>query len=305
VVTAGNKPDLMDLLFYAGALGQRIAVLLLPLLAISLLVTERVLRRALRPVEQLARQAGDIEVDQLDVRFGNERLTLELRPLASALNGLVDRLHEAFAQQRRFFDNAAHELRTPIAILAARIESLPAARRQELAADVRRLSILSDQLLASARSSSTEAREEVDVADLLTELVADYAPLAHRQGRGVALEMLNPLSVVADPRGLRSVFANLLDNALRAEPSGGCVTVRLGPGREAAVIDHGSGLPPASTRMFEPFWRGDARTDGAGLGLAIVREILLSQGFSVTASSSPKGGAVFTVLFHRGRSQAR
>jgi hypothetical protein len=165
---------------------------------------------------------------------------------------------------------AAHELRTPLAILAARIDSLPPGDQVAgMRRDIERMRAMVDQLLMVARLEASAARSEdlVDLVDLTRDVVADYSPLA--QDRQLALApYCDTLLVRGDARLLHSALRNLVENAIRAEPPGGRINITVGPELVVCVIDHGPGVPEEDReRIFEPFWRRrDGHPGGSGPG---------------------------------------
>lgn len=302
ILTVGNRPDGWDLAFGAGVLSTQIAVFLGPILLASLLTTWWRLRTGVRPLADLASEAARIDLDRTHRGLDLTAVPAEMKPLAQAFNHALERLDTAFAARKRFLDNAAHELRTPLAVMAARVDAMPASEeRRLLKRDIRRLRALSDQLLASARLSSTQAPAPVpvDLEALLVELVADYAPLAHEMRLTVGFSRSGePALVAGHPAALIAAFANLLDNALRVEPPGGGVEVRLEDGRRVAIEDHGPGIDPAVTDLiFEPFWRSSEVRQGSGLGLAIVAEILRHHRADIQVEATEGGGATFVIAF--------
>ena len=221
-----------------------------------------------------------------------------------AINVALDRVAEGWTRQRLFTANAAHELRTPVAVLQARIDAMAptAPDRTALARDARRLRLLVDQLLAVARLDHREAALDspVDLVATVRAMVADCAPLALRTGRAVAFHSrAAAVPVLGDQRSIEGAVANLIDNALRAEPHGGTVDVAvyLDEGGIIEVRDHGAGIAPADRAVvFEPFWRKDDSTAGTGLGLATVREVVHMHGGSVSIHETPGGGATLRMI---------
>lgn len=282
-----------------------------PVLVGALVILPLLLGRMLRPLRAVAQAATRINLRTFDQRLPTAALPAELRPAVAEINTALDRLADGWARQRLFTANAAHELRTPVAILQARIDSMApgAPDRAALARDARRLRLLVDQLLAVARLDHREAAlngsvdSAVDLVASVRALVADCAPLALRNGRAVAFHALSPGVVVpGDARAIEGAVANLIDNALRAEPEGGTVDVLVhATDGEAAVgaievCDHGAGVAAEDRIMvFEPFWRKDDRSVGTGLGLAAVREVARLHGGWVSVGETAGGGATFRI----------
>jgi signal transduction histidine kinase len=275
-----------------------------PAVLMAALVVPVVVRRSLRPVVEASRLAETIEIDSLHRRIPAEDLPREVAPLARAVNDLLGRLEDGIARQRLFSANAAHELRTPVAILEAKIDGLPAGpARHDLKRAVNRIALLLNQLLAVARLGQREVRvdEDLDLQVLLRSVVADCAPLALRMGRAVEFqgEPL-PITVRANRQALGSALANLIDNALSYEPAGGTVIVACSRRDEGSVTiiveDHGPGIPQnARDLVFEPFWRKDEARVGSGLGLSIAAQILRLHGGEISCRETPGGGATFVM----------
>lgn len=303
VVTIGNRIGLDDASTFFGILFPQLVAMFAPALLAAVVVTPLVMTRAMRPLRRAAAASAAIDVATLDKRLSTEGIPAEAMPLANAINLLLARLHEGIANQRLLTANAAHELRTPVAVIAARVGSMDDAPEvRALRRDVQRLTLLVDQLLAAARlqDALVIARTRLDLSALVADATADLAPLAMLSGRDV--EVLMPhhaIHVVGEADSLRSAIANLLDNALRAEPAGGQVSVRVVLDGNAVLIeisDHGTGVAPQDReRVFQPFWRGNSSWQGTGLGLAITRQIVDAHGGQVACHAAADGGALFRV----------
>jgi signal transduction histidine kinase len=298
VVTAGNRFLAQDTpAFFAVFLWQTLQIFAPALLCIALVIPFAI-ARGLRPVRRAAAAAAEVDLRSLDRRLPDAGVPGELLPFVTAINDLLARLEEGVKRQRLFTANAAHELRTPVAILRARLDGLPpdAPGRTDLLRDTQRITLLLDQLLAVARLDAREAAldEAIDLPAMVRALVADCAPLAIRAGRQIALSAEPVAPIRGNQRALESAVANLIDNALRAEPPGGTVQVAVGPGARVDVADHGAGVAPDDrAAVFEPFWRKDEASRGTGLGLAIVRDVARRHGGDVAVEDTPGGGATF------------
>lgn len=275
---------------------------LVPMFLITIAVGWTTLRRGLSPLIKAADQVRKIDTASLNQRLSESEMPREIAPFVSALNDALARLDAGVERQRCFNANAAHELRTPITILLARVENpREEGFRRDLRRQLTQLHNIVEQLLVSARLAGRPPRKEeaIDFAALVLSKVGDYAPLLAESGRHIALE--GPSSAVevrGDRRALESVIVNLLDNALRAEPEGGTVLVRLRAGVALEVVDHGEGVAESDrTMVFEPFWRKSEATPGTGLGLAIVKEIVELHRGTILVTETPGGGATFRVSF--------
>ncbi|MDB5365816.1 MAG: hypothetical protein JWM77_1743 [Rhodospirillales bacterium] len=283
---------------------------LLPLLAAlavgSLLLVPRTVARALKPLDRLSAQARAI-VPGARTRLEESATPREITPLVSAVNTALDRLDQAFEQQRRFTANAAHELRNPLAVLQARVDSL---NEREIKAgfqrDVVRMTDLVDQLLTMARLQAGQINMDgrVDLREVARTVLSDLAPLAIHDGREVALEEpSHAVWVPGDERMLQGALSNLVLNALDHSPQGETVEVlvRDVPGKMIEVLDRGPGLPQGvGDEIYEPFWRTEIRRRGVGLGLAIVRDAMKLHGGSVAHAPRDGGGTVFRLEFAAG-----
>lgn len=280
---------------------------------------------ALSPVERIAarmreRSAGNLEPFPLD------EAPLEVRPLIEALNRLFGLIGETQDSQRRFIENAAHQLRTPLTGLRAQVDLAIGAARAALEDRVpgpeperavrerlerigeatARVTHLANQLLSLARSDrpshQTATRQPLDLRPLVADAVSALIDQAIARDQDLGAETA-PATVVAVEWQLRELLANLIDNAIRHTPRGGRITVRCGV-RDGApfleVEDAGPGIPADErARVFERFYRAaDAPQGGAGLGLAIVREIAALHGaFVEILDPSKPPGVVVRVVF--------
>ncbi len=189
-------------------------------------------------------------------------------------------------------------MRTPLAIMAARIDSQQDAGQADgMRRDVERMRTLVDQLLLVARLERRDVRleETVDLVALARDVVADCTPLAIAGGRDLALTPeVGQLPVRGGRQVLESALLNLVQNAVRAEPLGGTVDVIVRSPGQILVVDHGAGVALADREsIFDPFWRRDELHPGAGLGLTIVKETAIAHGGGVSVEETPGGGATF------------
>jgi signal transduction histidine kinase len=281
-----------------------------------------IVRRAMAPLQALSDQVAARSPSDLSPLPRAERSWRELEPLRAALDRLFERVARSLARERAFVHDAAHELRTPLAVVAAQAhlvrESEGAARtqaHQRLQAAVERASHLAQQLLRLAQADAVglAPRETIDLMDLARDVLAAFAPRAEAQRSELALLGPDAVPWATDRRALQSVLENLVDNALHYGGPGGEVRVTIAwepgagdpPGAlRIAVADLGPGIPHEEReRVFERFWRGrqgQLGPPGAGLGLAIVREAVRALGGDVGIEDGAGGaGVVFVVRLPR------
>jgi two-component system, OmpR family, sensor kinase len=237
----------------------------------------------------------------------------EIHPLLLALNGLLNRLNESIASQRRFVADAAHELRTPLTALSLQAQLVEQARdsgeRNESIRDLRlgiaRASHLVSQLLTLARQEPEAQRPfaHLDLAALVRQVVGEFAPLADFKKVDLGIDANQSGFVNGDEEALRILVGNLVDNAIRYTPEGGKVDVTLGNesgGLVLRVKDSGPGVPVEDReRIFERFYRiAGNEVQGSGLGLAIVKQIVQRHGAVAEVASGENGiGAIFSIRF--------
>jgi signal transduction histidine kinase len=277
---------------------------LVVMIAVSTTAAAFAVRRGLAPLRAVAQDASRIDMSSLDQRLDPWGVPAELDPLVDAVNTALARLDTGVSSQRRFTANAAHELRTPVAILSARLDAPEKPSfRDDLKRDARRIRNIVEQLLAFARLEARPAdlSETVDLVAVAKTIVSDAVLLAIRNGRRIELEAPGaPARVVGNRAALESVVANLIDNAVRAEPLDGAVLVRVAEDARIFVIDHGDGVPEHEREtVFEPFWRKTDGSTGTGLGLAIAKELVDRHGGRILVESTPGGGATFIVDLSR------
>lgn len=268
--------------------------------------------RALAPFERIRRELDQREAQAL-TPISSQDMPLEIQPMLSALNKLLQRLDTAMEAQRRFIADAAHELRTPLTAIRlqtqlARRGASPEDREQALGRleeGIERATHLVQQLLLLARmepGASLPKEEEVRLDQLARRLVAEYSGQAESRGVDLGLAEAQETRVAGDPEALRVLLGNLVDNAVRYTPAGGRVDVVIRAtdgGAEIRVEDSGPGIPPEDReRVFDRFHRlAGADIPGSGLGLAIVRGIAERHQARIDLEDSPLGGLRARVSF--------
>lgn len=273
--------------------------------------------QALKPLRKLSQQAEKIDQDSIsDIRL-NEDTVKEFRQLSVSVNLMLDRLSESFATQRQFSGNAAHELRTPLAIMQTKLE-LFAAEHNNLEGDTAelvrsqaeqldRLSKLVHTLLEMSNLSSAPRSERIELAPLVEEIITDLTPLASQNDITMEQDCDNVVITGSDALIYRLVF-NLIENAVKYNRRGGSVSVSVHKESSDVVVrvsDTGCGIPEEYREsIFQPFFRVDKsrsrQMGGVGLGLALVHEIAVLHGGSVRAEPGNKSGTVFIVTLPAG-----
>ncbi|MDY7523137.1 HAMP domain-containing sensor histidine kinase [Sphingomonas sp. 10B4] len=275
-----------------------------PLFAAVVLATVVVtVRTSLAPLKQASDRASRIDPTSPGVRLDNVGVPSELLSLVAAINEALERLERGFETQRRFTGDAAHELRTPLAILTSGLEALPESDEvRRLRQDVMRMTRLVEQLLRIARLDALplDTRPTVDLGEIVTTVVEQLAPWAVGLGCTIALEPPPaPIVISGDADALASAVRNLIENAVHHTLAGTEVIVAVNAPAQVRVIDHGPGIPEGDrANVFSRFWRapGQART-GAGLGLAIVAQVAQAHRGSIRIEDGPQAGANFVLNF--------
>jgi len=270
-------------------------------------------RRGLRPLHALAHEADAITAASLDHRFTLDRLPSELRPIGQRLNDLLNRIDQAFARERRFTADVAHELRTPIAELRTLAEvalkwpDKSAAERnfRDTLAVAAQMESLVTTLLAIARSQSgviSAQLQAVDLAAILQQTWRPHAVAAAQRNLSISWRLPQSAAVRADPAMLAPLLDNLISNAVAYTPAGGQIEFAItfsAEGTRLGITNTCENLTVADLpHLFEPFWRKDpARTSGmrCGLGLSLVAAYASAMGITVS-TELPAAGRFGIVL---------
>jgi signal transduction histidine kinase len=270
---------------------------------IALLLAAYSVRRSLRPLRTASARASDIGPGSIAIRLPETDVPSEALPLVLAVNRALDRLEQGFNVQRRFTADAAHELRTPLTIITARLETFEGnGQLSALREEVARMNRLVEQLLCVARLDSValDVSSRVDLRQVAEEVVGSMAHLALATGRTIALTgTKRPAVITGNAAAIADALRNLIENALAHTTPGTEVTVDVGQEGTLSVLDNGPGITADDRpHVFDRFWRGrGVRTQGAGLGLAIVMEIAKAHGASIAVSDRSPHGTRFDLQF--------
>jgi heavy metal sensor kinase len=272
-------------------------------------------RRALKPVDNLSQKAAAITQHSLSERLPVVRTGDELERLSVSLNLMISRLEDAINSSKQFVADASHELRTPLAVLRGELENLAQdaqlkpQTRETLGSsleEVDRLAEIVEGLLALSRLDTGEARAEwvrFDLAALVATTADQMSLLAEDKHITVVCDSSERVMIEGDQARLKQVVVNLLDNAIKYTPNGGRIKLKIAQEEGNAVLDvadDGIGIPPeALPHVFKRFFRVDGSRSrdqgGAGLGLSIVKSICDAHGARVEVSSTPGQGSRFRI----------
>lgn len=274
--------------------------LLLVLAVVTLIAIPLIVTKAFSGISLAADHAGQIDIDKRGTRLPAADVPSEVQPLVKAVNDALTRLDEGYDRHKRFLADAAHELKTPIAILQTRLEILPESPdRARLLTDVARLGSLAEQLLDLQRLDQTPAvHQPVDLVAMAERVVADLAPLAIANTYELCFEAERRQEMVlGDAASLERVMTNLVQNAIAHGGNRGAIAVNVLRGGLFEVCDQGPGVPDAEReRIFEPFYRVRPSERGSGLGLNLVRDIVRRHNGHVLVRETASGaGACFRV----------
>ena len=270
---------------------------------------------ALKPLCDFSKKIEEVQAQNLSDSRIEENKFSELNQLSVSYNKMLERLSEAFKLQRQFTANAAHELRTPLAVMQLQIDLYNSSKHPNndtsaqqtismITEQTERLSKMVRTLLDMSELQTIARDEEIAISALVEEVLADLEPLAQEKNIKLAGKCKNTTMVGSDILIYRLVY-NLVENAIKYNHSGGQVTVTAYQKEKhvyLSVEDTGSGIPEElRERVFEPFFRVDKSRSrelgGVGLGLALVHEIVRVHDGSITVKASLSGGTIFDVIF--------
>ncbi|MBN9083051.1 MAG: sensor histidine kinase N-terminal domain-containing protein [Rhizobiales bacterium] len=283
---------------------QRVAWVTLPLLLLLLGLDIAIVRTVFRPVIRASEEAEAIRPSQPGVRLPSAELPGEIRPLVLAINNALERLEAGYRQQHEFAADAAHELRTPLAILRTRIDTMAdrEASRQ-LRSDVERMSHTVNQLLEMAESEIfvVGPEEQADLHAIAVDVVSFLAPLIFGEGRSVSVSGVDgPVPVNGNVEMIARALRNLVENAAKYSPEGSEIEVIVDQAGALRITDEGAGISDDDKQLlFQRFWRRDRRrgTNSVGLGLAIVQRIMAAHNGEIEVHRRAPRGTEFVLRF--------
>ncbi|WP_296350295.1 ATP-binding protein [Reyranella sp.] len=279
----------------------RVAWITFPILLLLLLIDIVIFRRALDPVRRASTTAAAIGPTSTDIRLPEASMPAEVVPLVHAVNQALERLEAGFRVQREFTADMAHELRTPLAIMRARVDTMDAGPlRHSLQTDIVNMTRTVNQVLdiAELEAFVVRADSKADVHAVCADAVGFMAPLAVSSDKTIALTGVGePVWVRGHAEALFRAVRNLVENAIRHTPRGGSIEVDVAADGTVRVLDDGPGVPVAERQsIFSRFWRRDrTKADSRGLGLAIVARVAAAHDGSISVDDRPGGGARFTL----------
>ena len=278
-------------------------------------VTYFISGHALRPIREFSDKIEEVQAQNLSDSRIEENNVKELNQLGISYNKMLERLSEAFEIQRQFTANAAHELRTPLALMQVQLDLYHSNRHPDNDADtVQMIKMVTEQndrlnkmvktLLDMSELQTVGRDDEIILDALVDEVLEDLEPLAE----GKILRLIGKckdITMVGSDILIYRLVYNLVENAIKYNHSGGQVTVTAYQKEKhvyLSVEDTGNGIPEElRERVFDPFFRVDKSRSrelgGVGLGLALVHEIVRVHDGSITVKSSPSGGTIFDVVF--------
>ena len=282
---------------------SRVGWLTVGILALVLIADIIVIRKVLEPVVGASRIASMINPKRTDIRLPVKGLPAELLPLIAATNDALGRLDHGIRLQREFTADAAHELRTPLAVLRARLDALPGdGAILEAKRDADAMANAVGQLLdmADLEDVSLGVDDDVNLKDVAMSVAAMMAPVAIVAGKELVFTPCDEtVTVAGNEMMIFRAIRNLVDNAIKFAPKGTPIDIEVQSAGSVSVMDRGPGIPPEERELvFQRFWRAQRNTiEGVGLGLAIVDRIAELIGITVAISDRPGGGTSFNLRF--------
>ena len=272
---------------------------------------------ALRPLRNFTKQIEDIQAKNLQLSVLPQSKSVEIVRLTSAFNRLLKRLGDTFLAQRQFSASAAHELRTPLAVMRTRFEVFDKNKAPDITeyketismarTQIDRLSHVIDLLLEMTELQSAEKSDNISLAELVEEVICDLTEVSEKKSVSLIQKPGNAIVTGSDTLIYRAIY-NLVENAIKYNKEGGEVTVSIEDDEQFSKViisDTGPGIVKEDwEKIFEPFFRVDKSRSrmmgGAGLGLALVKEIAVQHGGDVRVADSTDNGTTIELSLYKG-----
>lgn len=301
IFAGGVSWSLYQLTFVAGQVAIGVPALILTI--ITVLGVPWVTKWSLGSLDKLTERLGRIDFKARGTSVDARGLPKELVNVVKDINLVLGRLDAGFEQTERFFVNAAHELRTPIAILQVRADTLPPSEEKlHIQRGVKRLTAITNQLLDIEKYRQTlPPPQAFDLTKVAAKVVADLAPVAIAEGYDISFETeVSEALIEGEPEAMERALANLLRNAIQYGGERGNLAVHVEADGSVIVADQGIGIPKELLpRIFEPFYRVNPHGSGAGLGLSMVNEIVERHRGFIEIESSPGQGSTFALRWRK------
>ena len=272
---------------------------------------------ALRPLRNFTKQIEDIQAKNLQLSVLPQSKSVEIVRLTSAFNRLLKRLGDTFLAQRQFSASAAHELRTPLAVMRTRFEVFDKNKAPDITeyketismarTQIDRLSHVIDLLLEMTELQSAEKSDDISLAELVEEVICDLTEVSEKKSVSLIQKPGNAIVTGSDTLIYRAIY-NLVENAIKYNKEGGEVSVSIEDDEQFSKViisDTGPGIAKEDwEKIFEPFFRVDKSRSrmmgGAGLGLALVKEIAVQHGGDVRVADSTDNGTTIELSLYKG-----
>lgn len=272
---------------------------------------------ALRPLRNFTKQIEDIQAKNLQLSVLPQSKSVEIVRLTSAFNRLLKRLGDTFLAQRQFSASAAHELRTPLAVMRTRFEVFDKNKAPDITeyketismarTQIDRLSHVIDLLLEMTELQSAEKSDDISLAELVEEVICDLTEVSEKKSVSLIQKPGNAIVTGSDTLIYRAIY-NLVENAIKYNKEGGEVSVSIEDDEQFSKViisDTGPGIVKEDwEKIFEPFFRVDKSRSrmmgGAGLGLALVKEIAVQHGGDVRVADSTDNGTTIELSLYKG-----
>ncbi|MBU6444403.1 MAG: HAMP domain-containing histidine kinase [Alphaproteobacteria bacterium] len=283
---------------------EHVVAPLLPLVVLLLALNVVVVRRALQPLAAAVGEVETLQPAQIERRLIVPGEPREVRRLVGALNEALDRIERGIRALRDFTADAAHELRTPLAILSMEVDGLAVSpAKDKLRGDIDAMTRSVSQMLdmASADALLIDGAGSVDLGAVARDTVMQLTPLALLQHRNLRFTDEGAATITGHREALSRALRNLIENALAHTPEGIDVDITAGPGAAITVRDYGPGIPADQRQTAQQrFWRADrSRASGSGLGLAIAGRIAEAHGGRLEIGDAAGGGALIRLCLSR------